>query len=87
MGKKIELTKEQLDWLMTHYSDTKNQDICDKLSMSEGTLRKLKKTYNLSKSEEFWIETTKNNLAKANKKLKELGYPMKVNLLLHQKKH
>ena len=84
--KKIELTKEQLDWLMTHYSDTKNQDICDKLSMSEGTLRKLKKNYNLSKSEEFWIETTKNNLAKANKKLKELGYPMKVNLLLHQKK-
>jgi hypothetical protein len=86
MGKKIELTQEQIDWLMTHYSHTKNQDICDKLSMSKETLRKLKKTYNLNKSEEFLIETTKNNLAKANKKLKELGYPMKVNLLLHQKK-
>jgi len=86
MGKKIELTKEQIDWLMTHYSHTKNQDICDKLSMSEGMLRKLKKTYNLSKSEEFLIETTKNNLVKANKKLKELGYPNQINLRIHQKK-
>lgn len=86
MGKKIELTKEQLDWLMTHYSDTKNQDICNKLSMSEGTLRKLKKTYNLNKSEEFLIETKKENLAKANKKLKELGYPTQINLRIHQKK-
>jgi len=86
MGKKIELTKKQIDWLMTHYSHTKNQDICDKLSMSEGMLRKLKKTYNLSKSEEFLIETTKNNLVKANKKLKELGYPNQINLKIHQKK-
>lgn len=86
MGKKIELTKEQIDWLMTHYSHTKNQDICNKLSISEGMLRKLKKTYNLNKSEEFWAETKKNNLAKANKKLKELGYPNQINLRIHQKK-
>jgi hypothetical protein len=86
MGKKIELTQEQIDWVLEHYSDTKNKDICDKLSMSEATLRRLKKTYNLNKSEEFWIEITKNNLAKANKKLKELGYPNQINLRIHQKK-
>lgn len=86
MGKKIELTQEQIDWLMTHYSHTKNQDICDKLSMSKETLRKLKKTYNLNKSEEFLIETKKENIAKANKKLKELGYPTQINLRIHQKK-
>lgn len=86
MGKKIELTKEQIDWLMTHYSHTKNQDICDKLSMSAETLKKYKKTYNLSKSEEFLIETSKNNLVKANKKLRELGYPNQINLRIHQKK-
>ncbi len=86
MGKKIELTKEQIDWLIENYKHTQNQDICDKLSITRPVLCRIRRTYNLKKCEELLKELNKKNREKADKKNKELGYPNQINLKIHQKK-
>lgn len=86
MGKKIELTEKQLDWLMTHYSDTKNQDICERFNISKWTLLLIRKQYNLSKSEEFIAKCGKENFGKALKAQKAKGYPNQINLRIHSQK-
>ena len=53
---KIVLSAEQLAWLETHFADTKNKVITERLGISETTLHRLAREMGLTKTKEFFLQ-------------------------------
>lgn len=56
MGRKINVTKEQQDWLREHYADTLNEELMDALGLKFSTFHRLVRTLGLTKSEAYMNE-------------------------------
>lgn len=54
------LTHKQIDWIVKHYSHTKNDDIMTKLCIGESTLHRVARRYGLRKSRQQMKKTQRN---------------------------
>lgn len=70
---KIHFTDAQLDWLVKHYPNTENAELCFRLGCSESTLHRLARRFGLKKTRAYMRRTQKEAAAAAGYFAKKYG--------------
>lgn len=78
MREKITLTPEQERWLVAHFRHTKNEEIGERLGISQSSLHRFARELGLTKSRQFMRKTQRNAADKAKEShLRNGTYPPK----------
>ena len=70
---KLHFSDAQLDWLVKHYPNTENAELCFRLGCSESTLHRLARRFGLKKTRAYMRRTQKEAAAAAGYFAKKYG--------------